>query len=80
MENLSLKGKNATLGDRPSLLEFLVCRESVLSNIDKAKKQEEDVPDMYKQIAGVKTRSVAKGPTDEELAEQYGQQMEDMFE
>jgi hypothetical protein len=76
----TLTGKRAMLGDRPSLLEFLICRESVLNAIERSKyyNQKEEVANTDTPSIEVKendtrtTRSV-------DIADEYEKMMEDML-
>ena len=76
-EHHTLNGKKAALGDRPSILEFLICRETMLAAIDKATRQRVEVTTRER-----KTIKVTKGkrftPTEEEMQEEYNKLMEDM--
>ena len=76
-EHQTLNGKRAALGDRPSLLEFLVCRETMLAAIERAGKQKivEDIKE--RQVVKV-TRGRRFTPTEEEMQEEYNRLMEDM--
>jgi hypothetical protein len=73
----TLNGKKAALGDRPSLLEFVICRETMLNAIDRATRQRIEVD-----IKERKTVEVTKGkrfvPTEEEMQEEYNRLMEDL--
>lgn len=78
-DHSTLKGKRAMLGDRPSLLEFLICRESVLSAIEQARRNnivETPTKEMKTTIEVKKRKTYA--PTDEEMQEEYNKLMEDM--
>lgn len=72
----TLNGKKAALGDRPSLLEFVICRETMLSAIDQSIRQKVEV-----KTAERKTIKTTKGkrftPTEEEMQEEYNKLMED---
>ena len=76
-EHHTLNGKKAALGDRPSLLEFLICRETMLAAIERATRQKVEVP-----LTERKTIQVTKGkrftPRDEEIQEEYNRLMEDL--
>ena len=76
-EHHTLNGKKAALGDRPSLLEFLICRETMLSAIVKSTKHKVEVKAKER-----KTIKVTKGkrfaPTEEEMQDEYNRLMEDM--
>ena len=73
----TLKGSKAALGDRPSLLEFLICRETILTAIDKARRQNiieaESTPT---QVVEVTRKKKKTGPTEEELENEYSKMME----
>jgi hypothetical protein len=60
LDHKTLRNKKAILGDRPSLLDFLVCRESILSNLTGAKIQRDYIEKLEENsmhIAGsIKTR------------------------
>ena len=75
-DHTTLKGKRAMLGDRPSLLEFLICRESVLTAIDQAKRSNILEPTREIQSLRVKKRKKYT-PTEEEMQEAYIKQMEE---
>ena len=78
-DHSTLKGKRAMLGDRPSLLEFLICRESVLTAIDRARRlnvREPSTKEM-KTVVEVKKRKTYAA-TEEEMQEEYNRLMEDM--
>jgi len=72
----TLSGKRAALGDRPSLLEFVICRETMLAAVTKATKQRivEDVKE--RKVVKV-TRGRRFAPTEEEMQEEYNKLMED---
>jgi hypothetical protein len=76
-EHHTLNGKKAALGDRPSLLEFVICRETMLAAIDKAMRQSVKTSTTER-----KTIQVTSGkrftPTEEEMQEEYNRLMEDM--
>lgn len=70
-------GKRAMLGDRPSLLEFLICRESVLTAIDQAKRSNILEPSGREiQTVQMKKRK-SHTPSEEEMQEEYNKLMED---
>ena len=75
----TLKGKRAVLGDRPSLWEFMICRESILTAIDKARRVNvlEPIAKEIKPIEVVKEKK-SHTPTEEEMQEEYNKLMEDM--
>jgi len=76
-EHHTLNGKKAALGDRPSLLEFMICRETMLAAITKATSQK--IVEDTKEIKTVKvTRGKRFTPTEEEMQEEYNRLMEDM--
>ena len=77
IDHHTLNNKRAALGDRPSLIEFLICRETMLSAIDRADMQviEEDT----KEIKSIQVTSGKRfTPTEEEMQEEYNKLMEDM--
>jgi hypothetical protein len=72
----TLNGKKAALGDRPSLLEFLICRETMLSAIWKSTKHKVEVKS--KERVTIKTTKGKRfTPTEEEMQEEYSRLMED---
>lgn len=76
LDHHTLNNKKAALGDRPSLIEFLICRETMLSAIDRARMQsiEEDT----REIKTIKvTRGKRFAPTEEEMQEEYERMLED---
>jgi len=75
-EHHTLNGKKAALGDRPSLLEFLICRETMLAAIDRAKRQKVEVTVQERKTIRV-TRGKRFTPTEEEMQEEYNRLMED---
>jgi len=76
-EHHTLKGSRATLGDRPSLLEFLICRESILTAIDKARRQNIlEAEETQTQVVEVTRKKKKTGPTEEELENEYNKMME----
>ena len=78
-DHTTLKGKRAMLGDRPSLLEFLICRESVLTAIDKAHRSNIlEPPSKEIQTIQFKKEKTKHTPTEEEMQEEYNKLMEDM--
>jgi hypothetical protein len=71
-------GKRAMLGDRPSLLEFLICRESVLTAIDQARRSNILEPS-GKEIKNVLLKKRRRyTPSEAEMQAEYEKQMEDM--
>lgn len=73
----TLNGKKAMVGDRPSLLEFLICRETMLTAIDKAMRQKKEVT--TKETKAIRTTERTRfTPTDKEYEEEYNRLMEDM--
>jgi hypothetical protein len=73
----TLNMKKAALGDRPSLLEFLICRETMLAAIDRAVNQ--TIVEDVKEIQTVKVTSGTRfEPTEEEMQEEYNRLMEDI--
>jgi len=71
-------GKRAMLGDRPSLLEFLICRESVLTAIDKAKRSNILEPS-GREIQNVQMKKrKSHTPSEDEMQEEYNKLMEEM--
>ena len=77
-EHHTLNSKKASLGDRPSLLEFLICRETMLSAITSADRRKVET-----KSTEVKTIEVERGrrfePTEEEMQAEYERMMEDQF-
>lgn len=72
----TLNGKKAVVGDRPSLLEFLICRETMLAAVDKAMRQKKEVTMREtKSITTIGRKQFS--PTDEEMQEEYNRLMED---
>jgi hypothetical protein len=71
-----LNGKKAALGDRPSLLEFVICRETMLAAIERATRQEVEVSTKERKIVKV-TKGKRFTPTEEEMQEEYNRLMED---
>lgn len=75
----TLNGKKAALGDRPSLLEFLICRETMLTAIASSDRRKIETTSEE-----TKTVQVERGqrftPTDEELQAEYERMMEEQFE
>jgi len=76
-EHHTLNGKKAALGDRPSLLEFLICRETMLAAIDRAMRQKVAATTTERKIIRV-TKGKRFTPTEEEMQEEYSKLMEDM--
>lgn len=78
-DHSTLNGKRAVLGDRPSLREFLICRESCLTAIDRARRVNILEP-TTKEIKAIPTTKKRKRhtPTEEEMQEEYNKLMEDM--
>lgn len=76
LDHHTLNGKKAAIGDRPSLIEFLICRETMLSGIERATRQAigEDIKER-KPIEYTKGRRFA--PTEEEMQKEYNRLMED---
>jgi uncharacterized protein YifE (UPF0438 family) len=72
----TLNGKKAALGDRPSLLEFLICRETMITAIDKAMRQT-IVEDTNERKSIQVTSGKRFTPTEEEMQEEYNKLMED---
>lgn len=73
----TLNGRKAAIGDRPSLLEFLICRETMLAAIDKAMRQKVEMTTRErKAIQGTKQKQFT--PSEEEMQEEYNKLMEDM--
>ena len=75
----TLKGKRAVLGDRPSLWEFVICRESILAAIHKAQRSNILEPSS-REIQTIQFKKEKKKhiPTEEEMQEEYNKLMEDM--
>jgi len=69
--------KRVLLGDRPSLLEFLICRETILSAIDRAGREDIIEPVVSTATVVVKTKKKSHTPTEEEMQADYERQMED---
>lgn len=78
-DHKTLKGKRALLGDRPSLWEFVICRESILTAIEKARRVDILEP-TTKEVKTVEVEKKRKThtPTEEEMQEEYNRLMEDM--
>jgi hypothetical protein len=70
----TLNLKKVTLGDRPSLLEFLIARDSILSAIEEIKKQK--TVEAAPKKAVIKTKVVKHGPSEEDMEEAMSEQME----
>ena len=76
-EHHTLNGKKAALGDRPTLLEFLICRETMLSAIERSLQQKVEVT--TREVKTIQTeRATRFTPTEEEMQEEYNRLMEDM--
>ena len=75
----SLKGKKVLLGDRPSLLEFFVARDSILSLLEKfqAEDRREEKPEKVKQVEVQPIRVKRHAPTEEEMQAEMERQMEE---
>lgn len=73
----TLNNKKAALGDRPSLLEFVICRETMLSAIASAVYQKTEVKSTETKTVQV-TRGKRFTPTDEEMQAEYEKMMEDL--
>lgn len=73
----TLNGKKAALGDRPSLLEFSICRETMLAAIDKATRQVVKTKTTERKTVQV-TRGKRFTPTEEEMQEDHNRLMEDL--
>lgn len=78
-DHISLNGKRAMLGDRPSLREFLICRETVLTAIAKAQRSNILEPPS-REIQTIQSTKEKKKhtPTEEEMQKEYNKLMEDM--
>lgn len=76
MDVRSLKGKKVLLGDRPSLLEFFVARDSILSHLKTI--EDEAVLDQREETAQTEVKTVFQkfGPSEEEMAAEMEKQME----
>lgn len=73
----TLNNKKAALGDRPSLIEFLICRETMLSAIAVATYQ--DIQEDVKEIKSIRVGKAKRfEPTEEEMQEEYNRLMEDL--
>jgi len=77
-EHHTLNGKRAALGDRPSLLEFLICRETILSAIFKASTHQIEPTSSESKTIEVKLARKRFFPTEEEMQNEYNQLMEDL--
>jgi hypothetical protein len=76
MDVRSLKGKKVLLGDRPSLLEFFVARDSILSHL-KTIENENKVEEKKTSNREIEVEVKKFGPTEEEMAEEVQRQMEE---
>ena len=76
-DNTTLNGKRAMLGDRPSLLEFLICRESVLNALEKSKYYNKEV--VVKETESIEVIEQEDDSREEQMAEEYQRLMEDML-
>jgi len=79
-DHYSLNGKRVLLGDRPSLMEFLIARDSVLTAIESVKCKVDCKPLQQEQESVVaKRRRKTFGPTEEEMQREYEEQMEKLM-
>ena len=72
--------KKVLLGDRPSLLEFLICRETILFAVEKAIAVEQSMENaITKEIKPIQVQSIRKSfaPSEEDMEEEYNRMMED---
>lgn len=69
--------KLAALGDRPSLLEFLICRDSMLSAIHSMKYRKEEPK--KEEVKTVRAKLVKHGPSEEDLQSDFENDMESLF-
>jgi hypothetical protein len=77
-EHHTLNNKKAQLGDRPSLLEFLICRETMLTAIHTSSQRK--IESTSKETKSIKvSRGQRFTPTDEEMQAEYERMMEDQF-
>lgn len=82
-ELTSLNGKRIVIGDRPSLLEFFIGRDSILSAIEDIKNREDKAIASESQTIIEPEKEVEDpaliGPTEEDMRKHYEDQMENMF-
>lgn len=76
MDVRSLKGKKVLLGDRPSLLEFFVARDSILSHL-KTIEDENKAEEKTTSSREIEVEVKKFGPTEEEMEEEMRRQMEE---
>jgi hypothetical protein len=76
-EHHTLNNKKAALSDRPSLLEFLICRETMLTAIEKAPHQRVEVRSTETKIVRV-TEGDRFTPTEEEMQDEYNKLMDEL--
>lgn len=73
----TLNNRKAALGDRPSLIEFLICRETMLSAITRAGMQ--SIKEDTKEIQTIQVSKPKRfTPTEGEMQEEYYRLMEDL--
>jgi hypothetical protein len=83
-EITTLNNKRVVLGDRPSLLEFLICRDYILSAMEEIKSRPDPV--LVEEIQTViepektVTDPSLREPTEEELEQEYRDRMDELFE
>lgn len=77
-DHYSLNGKKVMLGDRPSLMEFMIARDSILNAIDSIKCKVDCKPlELEQERVVASNRRKKFGPSEEDMQREYEKQMED---
>jgi len=71
----TLNGKKVLLSDRPSLLEFLIARDSILSKLYEIKNEELKEDEV--KITSIETEEKKFSPSEEDMESEMEKQMED---